>query len=200
MPGDTCNRCRAPGKSCRCESPVPPPGPDFYASDEGAGSPIRSPAGPKQMQLLPWKVQILPRGAQPYCRGAVRNVVWKRLVPAVHCRDEVELKGNIMSTTKTANLTFPTHIDMPEIDRQPLIELLNERLADAADLYSQVKQAHWNVKGPNFFQLHQLFDQLAAEVFPYIDVIAERATALGGVAMGTARMAAANSTLPEYPV
>lgn len=102
--------------------------------------------------------------------------------------------------TATATPTFATHIDLPESDRQPLIGLLNGRLADTADLYSQVKQAHWNVKGPNFFQLHQLFDQLASEVFPYIDLIAERATALGGVAMGTARMAAASSSLPEYPV
>jgi starvation-inducible DNA-binding protein len=105
-----------------------------------------------------------------------------------------------MPATKTAPATFPTHIDLPETDREPLIELLNARLADTADLYSQVKQAHWNVKGPDFFQLHQLFDQLAGEVFPYIDLIAERATALGGVAMGTARMAAASSMLPEYPV
>jgi starvation-inducible DNA-binding protein len=105
-----------------------------------------------------------------------------------------------MPTMNIATLTFPTHMDIPESDRQLLIELLNGRLADTADLYSQIKQAHWNVKGPNFFQLHQLFDQLAAEVFPYIDLIAERATALGGVAMGTARMAAATSTLPEYPV
>lgn len=105
-----------------------------------------------------------------------------------------------MPATKTARATFPTHIDLPENDRQPLIELLNGRLADTADLYSQVKQAHWNVKGLNFFQLHGLFDQLAGEVFPFIDLIAERATALGGVAMGTVRMAAARSILPEYPV
>ena len=96
--------------------------------------------------------------------------------------------------------TFPTRIDLPETDREPLIELLNKRLADTADLYSQIKQAHWNVKGPQFSQLHQLFDQLAGEVFPYIDLIAERTTALGGVAMGTVRMAAASSMLPEYPV
>ena len=105
-----------------------------------------------------------------------------------------------MPSTKTATATLPTHIDLPETDREPLIELLNKRLADTADLYSQVKQAHWNVKGLDFFQLHQLFDQLAGEVFPYIDLIAERATALGGVATGTVRMAAASSTLPEYPV
>jgi len=105
-----------------------------------------------------------------------------------------------MPATKTATPTFPTHIDLPEGDRQTLIELLNGRLADTADLYSQIKQAHWNVKGPNFFQLHLLFDQLAGEVFPFIDLIAERATALGGVALGTVRMAADGSALPEYPV
>jgi starvation-inducible DNA-binding protein len=105
-----------------------------------------------------------------------------------------------MTATKSVTPTFPTHIDLPENDRQPLIELLNARLADTADLYSQIKQAHWNVKGPNFFQLHILFDQLAGEVFPFIDLIAERATALGGVAMGTVRMAAENSVLPEYPI
>ena len=105
-----------------------------------------------------------------------------------------------MPATKTALPVFPTKIDIAEKDRQPLIELLNERLADTADLYSQIKQAHWNVKGPDFFQLHELFDNLAADVLPFIDLIAERATALGGVALGTVRMAAAGSKLPEYPL
>jgi starvation-inducible DNA-binding protein len=99
-----------------------------------------------------------------------------------------------MTATKTAEPTFPTHLDLPEAARETLIQLLNARLADTADLYSQIKQAHWNVKGPNFFQLHILFDQLAGEVFPFIDLLAERATALGGVARGTVRMAAGSST------
>jgi starvation-inducible DNA-binding protein len=105
-----------------------------------------------------------------------------------------------MPAAKTATKRFPTRIDVPDQDRKALINLLNERLADTADLYSQIKQAHWNVKGLDFFQLHELFDQIAGEVFPYIDLIAERVTALGGVALGTARMAAAGSSLPEYPV
>ena len=102
-----------------------------------------------------------------------------------------------MSSTKTAAASSSTRIDLPEKDRQTLIELLNQRLADTSDLYSQIKQAHWNVKGLNFFQLHELFDGLAGGVFPFIDMIAERATALGGLALGTTRMAAASSTLPE---
>jgi starvation-inducible DNA-binding protein len=108
-----------------------------------------------------------------------------------------------MPATKAAVAKNPnlsqTHLDLPEQDRQQLVQLLNARLADTADLYSQIKQAHWNVKGMDFFQLHQLFDQLAGEVFPFIDLMAERATALGGAAMGTARMAAAQSSLSEYP-
>jgi starvation-inducible DNA-binding protein len=96
--------------------------------------------------------------------------------------------------------TFKTHVDIPEGQRTGLIKLLNDRLADTFDLYSQLKQAHWNVKGPDFIQLHELFDLLATNVFAHIDTIAERATAIGGTALGTARMAAGASSLPEYPL
>ena len=96
--------------------------------------------------------------------------------------------------------TFHTHVDLSEKTRAQMVDLLNQRLADAADLYSQTKQAHWNIKGMDFIQLHEFFDELAEKVLPYVDSIAERATAIGGVAMGTARMAAANSTLPEFPL
>ncbi|MCX6967160.1 MAG: DNA starvation/stationary phase protection protein Dps [Verrucomicrobia bacterium] len=95
---------------------------------------------------------------------------------------------------------FPTNIDLPPQMRERIIELLNAQLADTADLYSQTKQAHWNVKGPHFMQLHLLFDQLAEELFPWIDTIAERATALGGMAAGTVRMAGSTSRLPEWPL
>ncbi len=96
--------------------------------------------------------------------------------------------------------TFTTKIDLPTLTRDRVIDLLNRQLAATFDLYSQTKQAHWNVKGPHFMQLHLLFDQLAAEVFEYIYKIAERATALGGMALGTARMASAASHLPELPL
>jgi starvation-inducible DNA-binding protein len=94
---------------------------------------------------------------------------------------------------------FPTHIDIPSEKRAALIEMLNQTLADTFDLYSQVKQAHWNVKGTDFYQLHLLFDEIAEEIEPFIDLLAERATLLGGYATGTARMAAESSILPEYP-
>lgn len=101
--------------------------------------------------------------------------------------------------SQTAHHTFVTRNDLPAHLRETMITLLNQHLADTFDLYSQVKQAHWNVKGMNFIQLHLLFDELAASLLEYTDMIAERVTALGGVALGTARMVSANSRLPEFP-
>jgi starvation-inducible DNA-binding protein len=93
-----------------------------------------------------------------------------------------------------------TKNDIPEELRVQLIELLNARLADALDLQTQTKQAHWNVKGPSFIALHELFDQVASDVTTYVDDIAERVVTLGGTAYGTARVAAQKSTLDEYPL
>jgi starvation-inducible DNA-binding protein len=104
-----------------------------------------------------------------------------------------------MPATAQSTHLFSTKIDLPEKSRQALVKLLNQQLADTTDLYTQTKQAHWNVKGMNFYQLHLLFDDLAKEVFEFQDLIAERATALGGYATGTVKMAAASSTLPDYP-
>ena len=93
-----------------------------------------------------------------------------------------------------------TKNDLSAETRNKVIDLLNARLADVSDLKSQAKQAHWNVKGIHFFQLHELFDQIATAAEGHMDLIAERATALGGTAMGTVRMAAKNSSLSEYPL
>jgi starvation-inducible DNA-binding protein len=93
---------------------------------------------------------------------------------------------------------FQTRVSVPTDARQRMIDLLNAQLADAFDLFSQAKQAHWNVKGAQFYQMHELFDELAAQLKDHVDLIAERATALGGMAMGTARMAAGRSRLPEW--
>ncbi|MBN8888321.1 MAG: DNA starvation/stationary phase protection protein Dps [Rudaea sp.] len=95
---------------------------------------------------------------------------------------------------------YKTRIDIKSKLRDSMIELLNAQLADTLDLYTQVKQAHWNVKGPHFIALHELFDKLAEQLEDPVDDIAERITSLGGVARGTARMAAADSRLPELPL
>ena len=94
---------------------------------------------------------------------------------------------------------YKTSIDLDGETSEQIVALLNQQLADTFDLYSQTKQAHWNVKGMQFFQLHELFDKLAGETLVYVDDIAERVTTLGGTALGTARMASAASRLPEYP-
>jgi starvation-inducible DNA-binding protein len=96
-------------------------------------------------------------------------------------------------------MTFRTRNDLPAKAREEMVALLNRQLADTFDLFGQAKQAHWNVKGPQFFALHELFDKLAEEVEGFVDEIAERATALGGLAHGTVRMAAKASRLPEFP-
>jgi starvation-inducible DNA-binding protein len=96
--------------------------------------------------------------------------------------------------------TFQTRVELPARQREKLVTLLNQHLADTFDLYGQAKQAHWNVKGPQFHQLHELFDELADQVLEYVDLIAERATALGGTALGTVRMAAGKTRLGEYPL
>ncbi len=93
-----------------------------------------------------------------------------------------------------------TKIDIKKETREQMIELLNARLADAIDLKSQAKQAHWNVKGMSFIALHELFDQVATEVDTHSDTIAERVTILGGTAEGTVRVAAEKSSLSQYPM
>src|SRR6516162_189453 len=93
---------------------------------------------------------------------------------------------------------FKTKNDLPESIRIKAVELLNARLADAIDLQTQCKQAHWNVKGPSFIALHELFDDIDEDVEEYVDLIAERAVQLGGTTDGTARSVAKRSTLPEY--
>lgn len=94
----------------------------------------------------------------------------------------------------------PTKIDIPENSRAALVGILNARLADAVDLSTQMKQAHWNVKGPSFIALHEMFDTIHAEILVHVDDIAERVVALGGTALGTAAVAVENSALPAYPL
>ena len=104
-----------------------------------------------------------------------------------------------MTPVTTAEPTFTTRNDLPVASRTQVADLLNRRLADALDLQSQCKQAHWNVKGPQFIALHKLFDDVYADVAEYADLLAERIVQLGGVARGTVRDAAETSELDEYP-
>ena len=104
-----------------------------------------------------------------------------------------------MSKNNHKQTLYATRIDLSVETRTKVVGILNDTLATTLDLKTQVKQAHWNVKGLDFYQLHLLFDEMATELEEYTDMFAERITALGGLAVGTARAAAAESILPEYP-
>jgi starvation-inducible DNA-binding protein len=95
---------------------------------------------------------------------------------------------------------YQTENDISANRRAELNELMNQRLADAIDLQTQMKQAHWNVKGPHFIGLHELFDEINEAVEGYVDLIAERIVQLGGIAEGTVRLSAKRSRLEEYPL
>ena len=93
----------------------------------------------------------------------------------------------------------PTKNDLPVEKRTALAQLLNERLADLIDLGLQAKQAHWNVKGPTFIALHELFDSVAEEIEVFVDDVAERVVALGGIAEGTIGIVGKRTKLAAYP-
>lgn len=95
---------------------------------------------------------------------------------------------------------YKTGVDISLDRRSELNALMNQRLASAVDLQMQMKQAHWNVKGPSFIALHELFDKVDEAIEGYVDLIAERIVQLGGVAEGTVRVSAARSQLDEYPL
>ena len=98
-----------------------------------------------------------------------------------------------------SGIVYETSNDLPEKIRAQVVDLLNERLADAVDLASQAKQAHWNVKGPQFIALHKLFDDVYVGVSEYVDLLAERVVQLGSIAEGTVRMVATRTELTDYP-
>jgi starvation-inducible DNA-binding protein len=94
---------------------------------------------------------------------------------------------------------YKTPSQLPEGARAELVRTLNDRLADGLDLHSQIKLAHWNVRGPQFPALHPLFEQFATQLAAHNDAIAERAVTLGGLATGGVRAVAKTTRLPEYP-
>src|SRR6266446_5464994 len=109
------------------------------------------------------------------------------------------MKHRTKKSGGTLNI-YKTDNDIPQELRLKLNVLANQGLADAVDLQMQLKQAHWNVKGPHFIGLHELFDKIDEAVESYVDLIAERIVQLGGIAEGTVRVTAERSRLEEYPL
>ncbi|MCA8974213.1 MAG: DNA starvation/stationary phase protection protein Dps [Planctomycetes bacterium] len=88
---------------------------------------------------------------------------------------------------------------LPAEVRKSICDALRGVLTDGIDLHSQIKVAHWNIKGPQFAALHPLFDSFATDLAVHNDTIAERILTLGGLAVGTARHVASTSRLADYP-
>ncbi len=94
---------------------------------------------------------------------------------------------------------YRSSINLSLRSREKAARLLNSRLADAIDLAMQIKHAHWNVRGPNFIALHDMFDRLHVEFLGHADTLAERATSLGATADGRLVSVTKRTTLPAYP-
>jgi starvation-inducible DNA-binding protein len=119
-----------------------------------------------------------------------------------HGKDVFDLSGDRrhhapIEEEKRAMYTSPSHL--PEDARTKIAATLNARLADGLDLHSQIKVAHWNIKGPQFASLHPLFEAFAVSLAAHNDTLAERAVTLGARAYGTARHVAKTSKIPDYP-
>ena len=110
-------------------------------------------------------------------------------------------KGSLPGpATKMNTKMYETRVALSDDVKKKVVEIMQGTLAAAADMHSQSKFAHWNVKGDNFYQLHLVFDHVAKVIGKQVDPIAERMTQLGGVANGTVRQSSAGSNIPEYPV
>lgn len=109
-----------------------------------------------------------------------------------------------MNSSSTAYIaggsSYPSVISIPSEVKSPLIDILNQTLATTLDLKSQVKQAQWSLSGASTYHLYELFEEITTELDECIDLLAERITNIGGLAMGTARIAVKQSILPEYPI
>ena len=104
------------------------------------------------------------------------------------------------ATMIAARSMLSSRVDLPEARRSKLVGVLQVALANTLDLYSQFKQAHWNVIGPHFIAYHELFDRIAGHAVTWTDMLAERCATLGGVPQGTVRMCASLTRLPDYTV
>jgi starvation-inducible DNA-binding protein len=112
----------------------------------------------------------------------------------------VPIKGVLVEPEAIESKLYPTKNNLPEKVRIQIANLLQDRLVDSIDLTLQAKQAHWNVKGPSFIALHELFDKVAEDAERYVDLIAERIVQLGGTAVGTLGPVDKRSSLPAYPL
>ena len=106
-----------------------------------------------------------------------------------------------MADTGTTNTprTHKTRNNTDSNAKKVSIEALNARLADGIDLALAIKQAHWNLKGPQFIGVHEMLDGFRTELDDLNDKVAERAVQLGATALGSTQVVAERTKLPAYP-
>ena len=102
-------------------------------------------------------------------------------------------------TTENPQNTKSTRNDVPSNAKKVSINILQGCLVDAVDLYNATRQAHWNVKGPHFGELHRLFEEFYNALHTSSDDLAERVVQLGGTANGTTQVLAKDTRLKPYP-
>ncbi|MFZ8985124.1 MAG: Dps family protein [Steroidobacteraceae bacterium] len=88
-------------------------------------------------------------------------------------------------------------IGIKDRDRARIVEGLSRLLADSYTLYLMTHNFHWNVTGPHFNSLHQMFMTQYTEQWAALDLIAERIRALGHPAPGTYREFARLASIKE---
>ncbi|MEL6319641.1 MAG: Dps family protein [Cyanobacteria bacterium J06626_14] len=93
----------------------------------------------------------------------------------------------------------PIKIGLTEAQRCGVIELLNHDLADVYLLLIKTRKYHWDVVGPQFRSLHELWQEHYEVLAENIDDIAERVRALGGYPLGTAEGFLRYASLKEHP-
>jgi starvation-inducible DNA-binding protein len=113
------------------------------------------------------------------------------------CNNERRLK--MAKSADKAAAMQPTRNDVPSNAKQVSIGVLQGCLADGTDLFNATRQAHWNVKGPHFGELHRLFEEFYTALATSTDDLAERIVQLGGTACGTSQVVAGSTRLPPYP-
>ena len=98
---------------------------------------------------------------------------------------------------QTADSKAPVNIGIEESDRQSIAQGLSRLLADTYSLYLKTHYFHWNVTGPMFHSLHQMFEEEYVELAQAVDDVAERIRTLGAVAPGSYSQFTELSSVPE---
>jgi starvation-inducible DNA-binding protein len=108
--------------------------------------------------------------------------------------------SNLTQEVQVSSALNPSAIPLDLSIKSQLINSCKVTVACLSDLEGQLHSSHWNIKGMTFPESHKLFDEIRDDILPFIDQIAERAVALGGVVNGTATETNSLTVLLAYPI